>query len=153
MKSLADEHKLGSSADLGVNFHYRFSDFVNADFSMMNGEGYNSIQMDDVFKYSIGATMGTVRKFISRISCDFTTNKVTETTLVLFASWYITGKWNVAGEWITRANDGWQQDKNITGYSLYTKYDMNAKYQLFARFDKIGSNILEGGTTPWHPYR
>ena len=63
---------------------------------------------------------------------------------------YTSGKWNVAGEWITRANDGWQQDKNITGYSLYTKYDMNAKYQLFARFDKIGSNILEGGTTPWH---
>ena len=150
MKTLADENKLGTSADLGFNVNYKIGSFLNADFTMMNGEGYNSLQMDDVFKYSLGATIGKTDGFISRLSYDFTINEMTESTFLFFMSYFHKQRWNLASEFIYRKNEGWRADNNIVGYSIYGKFNLAPKYQLFARFDKIGSNILEGEINPWH---
>ena len=46
-KAFADEYKMGSSADLGTMIGYTFSKSFAADFSIMNGEGYSKLQMDD----------------------------------------------------------------------------------------------------------
>ena len=150
MKTLADEYKLGSSADLGINFHYVFNNLVDADFTIMNGEGYNSIQMDDVFKYGFGSTFKYPRNFTSRVFYDFAKNEIVETTLLLFTSYNYKKKWNIAGEIIFRKNNSWVDNNNIFGMSFYGKYNINEQYQLFARFDKIESNILEGESNPWN---
>ena len=150
MKTLADEYQLGSSADLGVNFHYTFSDYLDADLTIMNGEGYNNIQTDDIFKYGIGSTFRFPKNFTSRVFYDFQYNEMMETTLLLFSSYDFRGKWNIAGEVIWRKNNGWVENHNISGYSIYGKYNLTDQYQLFARFDKIESNILEGQTIPWN---
>ena len=150
MKTLADEYKLGSSADLGMNIHYKFNALVDADFTIMNGEGYNSIQMDDVFKYGMGATVRFPQNLTSRVFYDFSHNKINETTLLLFTSYDYKSKWNIAGEAIFRKNNGWEENHDIFGFSIFGKYNINPEYQLFARFDKIESNIPEGGTTPWN---
>ena len=150
MKTLADEYKLGSSADLGVNFHYAFSKIIGADFTIMNGEGYNNIQADDIFKYGIGSTIKFPKNFTSRIYYDFSVNKIIESSLLFFSSYDFRGKWNIAGEFIYRWNDGWDKSHNIFGMSLYGKYNIDKKFQLFARYDKIESNIPGGQTNPWH---
>jgi hypothetical protein len=150
MKTLADEYKLGSSADLGMNIHYTFSDYFNADFTIMNGEGYNSIQMDDVFKYGIGGTVVFPTNLTSRIFYDFSYNDINESTLLLFTSYDYNKKWNLAGEFLWRKNYGWQKDHNIFGLSVYGKYNLTSQYQLFARYDKITSNIPEGKINPWN---
>lgn len=150
MKTLADEYKLGASADLGVNFHYTFSEFIDADFTIMNGEGYNSIQMDDVFKYGVGSTVKFPKNITSRVFYDFTINEITESTLLLFTSYDYNKKWNIAGEFIYRKNDSWEKNHNIFGMSVYGKYNITSQYQLFARFDKISSNIQDGETNPWN---
>jgi len=150
MKTLADEYKLGSSADLGVNFHYAFSKTMDADFTVMNGEGYSNIQTDKIFKYGIGSTLRFPENITSRIYYDFSVNEITESSLLFFSSWDFRGRWNIAGEFIGRWNHGWDKNHNIFGMSLYGKYDITGKYQAFARFDKIESNILSGETTPWH---
>ena len=149
MKTLADEYQLGSSADLGVNFHYTFSDYLDADFTIMNGEGYNNIQTDDIFKYGIGSTFRFPKNFTSRVFYDFQYNELMETTLLLFSSYDFRGKWNIAGEFIFRGNDGWRENQDIFGMSLYGKYNLTEKYQLFARYDRITSNVLEGDENPW----
>jgi hypothetical protein len=150
MKTIADEHRLGSSADLGVNFHYNFSPKVDADFTIMNGEGYSSLQMDDVFKYSLGTTFRFPQNFTSRVVYDIMHNEISETTLTLFTSYDFRKKWNIAGEFVLRQNDGWKANQNIYAWSFYGKYNLNKKYQLFARYDKVESNILEDETLPWH---
>ncbi len=150
MKTLADEYKLGSSADLGINIHYKFSDFIDADFTIMNGEGYNNIQSDGIFKYGIGTTIKLPKNFTSRVFYDFSYNELFEKTLLLFTSYNFKNKWNIAGEFIFRKNNGWNKNKNIFGMSIYGKYNIAKKYQLFARYDKIESNILEGESSPWH---
>lgn len=150
MKTLADEYRLGSSADLGVNFHYAFSEKIDADFTIMNGEGYSSLQMDDVFKYSLGSTFRFPRNFTSRIVYDIMHSEISETTLLLFSSYDFRSKWNIAGEFVIRQNEGWMANHDIYAFSVFGKYNLNERYQLFARFDKIKSNILEGETLPWH---
>ncbi len=150
MKTLADEYQLGSSADLGANFHYAFNKRIDADFTVMNGEGYNNIQTDDIFKYGIGSTVRFPENFTSRIYYDFSVNEITESSLLFFSSYDFRGTWNMAGEFLCRWNDGWNEHHNIFGMSLYGKYNITGRFQLFARFDKITSNILSGETTPWH---
>lgn len=149
MKTIADEHRLGSSADLGVNFHYRFSDILDADLTMMNGEGYSSLQMDDVFKYSLGSTVRIPRNFTSRIVYDIMNNEISESTWLFFSSYDFRKVWNLAGEFVYRQNNGWKANHDIYAWSFYGKYNLNEKYQLFARYDRIESNILEGETLPW----
>ena len=150
MKTLADEYKLGSSADLGINFHYAFSDNFDADVTIMNGEGYNNIQTDGIFKYGVGSTLSFPENLTTRVFYDFTYNERMETTLLLFTSYDFRKKWNIAGEVIFRKNDGWDKHHNIFGLSVYGKYNITNVFQLFARFDKIESNILEGESAPWN---
>ncbi|SHF47086.1 hypothetical protein SAMN05444274_105346 [Mariniphaga anaerophila] len=150
MKTIADEHRLGASADLGVNFYYKFNELLDADLTIMNGEGYSSLQMDDVFKYSVGSTFKIPRNFTSRIVYDIMPKKISESTLLFFTSYDFRSKWNLAGEVVYRQNNGWKADYNILALSFYGKYNLNEKYQLFARYDKVESNILEGETLPWH---
>ncbi|MBN1819480.1 MAG: porin [Prolixibacteraceae bacterium] len=150
MKSFADEYKLGSSADLGVNFHYTFNKIIDVDFTVMNGEGYNNIQTDDIFKYGLGSNIKFPKNFISRIYYDFSVNEISESSILFFSSYDFRGKWNLAGEFIYRCNNAWEKSHNIFGISVYGKYNITDKYQLFARFDKIESNIPEGETNPWN---
>ncbi len=150
MKTLADEHRLGSSADLGVNIHYLLNDRASFDFTMMNGEGYSSLQMDDTFKYSLGSTIKFPRNFVSWVVFDISPNEHPETTITLFSSYDFRSKWNIAGEFILRQNDGWKRDHNILGFSIFGKYNLTSEYQLFVRYDKVESNIVEGETYPWH---
>ncbi len=149
MKTLADEYKLGSSADLGINFHYKFSDYIDADFTVENGEGYNNIQSDGIFKYGIGSTIHLPKNFTSHLFYDFTKNEIVQSTLLLFTSYDYKNKWNIAGEFILRKNEAWKNEHNIFGMSFYGKYNINSEFQLFARFDKIESNILKDETNPW----
>ncbi len=150
MKSLADEYRLGSSADLGINFHYDMNEKFDADITIMNGEGYNNIQSDGIFKYGVGSTVRYPDNFTSRVFYDFQYNELMETTLLLFTSYDFRGIWNIAGEVIWRKNNAWNENRNITAFSVYAKYNLTPQYQLFARFDKTESNILEGETIPWN---
>jgi len=150
MKTLADEYQLGQSADLGMNVNYKFANWIDADFSVSNGEGYSSIQMDDVFKYGIGSTFTLPGNFTSRVFYEFTKKEIIETTLTLFTSYAYKKIWNIAGEVVLRQNDKWKENQNILGWSVYAKYNLTKKYQLFARYDRLTSNTLEGEINPWN---
>lgn len=67
----------------------------------------------------------------------------------MFASYDFRTKWNLAAEFVLRQNHDWLAGRDIYAWSFYGKYNLSAKYQLFARFDKIDSNTLKGETLPW----
>lgn len=150
MKTIADEHRLGSSADLGLNLNYRFSENTDADFTIMNGEGYSSLQMDNIFKYSLGSTFRFPRNFTSRVVYDLMHNEITESTLLFFTSYDFRSRWNIAGEYLIRKNNEWMEEHNIYALSVYGKYNLNKQYQLFARYDQVRSNLLTGESQPWN---
>lgn len=150
MKTLADEYSIGSSADLGINLNYKFTDYWNADITIMNGEGYNNIQTDGIFKYAFGSTIKLPKNLTSRLYYDFTYNEILQSTYHVFASYDFNGKANIAGEALYRTNEKWKDNQNRYGFSVYAKYNILSKYQLFARFDKMASNRIEGEVMPWN---
>jgi len=150
MEVLADEYNFGASADLGANFHYSISKTIDADFTIMNGEGYTSLQMDDIFKYSVGSTIRLPRNFTSRVVYDWMRNGNSETNFLIFTSYDFRNIWNLAAEYIIRRNNGYVDNQDRQGFSVYGKYNINSKYQLFARYDIVASNVLEGETNPWN---
>jgi hypothetical protein len=150
MKCFADEYRLGSSADLGMSVEYKFNEMLTADFTVMNGEGYNNIQTDGIFKYGLGSTIVFLRNLTTRAYFDFSHDNITESSLTVFCSFDHNKKWNLAGEVIFKNNFDWKKDHNLYGVSFFGKYNITSKYQLFARYDWLGSNILDGEETPWH---
>ena len=70
--------------------------------------------------------------------------------MLLFSSYDHYSKWNLAGEFVFRQNEGWNENRNIYAYSFYGKYNLNDRFQLFARYDVIKSNILKEETKPWN---
>jgi hypothetical protein len=103
-----------------------------------------------VFKYSLGSTFKIPRNFTSRVVYDIMHDVISETTWLFFTSYDFRSKWNLAGEVVYRQNDSWKTGQNILALSFYGKYNLNSKFQLFARYDKVESNMLEGETLPWH---
>lgn len=150
MKTLADEHKLGSSADLGINVNYKFSSIWDFDFTIMNGEGYNNIQTDGIFEYGLGTTFKLPENFTSRLYYDMTYEEILQSTYHIFISYDFNKKANLGGEGIYRTNDKWKDGNERYGFSVYGKYNINDKFQLFARYDKMASNKIDGEENPWN---
>jgi len=148
-KTFADEYKLGSSADLGMMAEYKFSDKFTADVTMMNGEGYSSLQSDDVFKYAAGATFTPFKSLILRGYCDYMKDEVAQITPVAFISYTYKDNFNIAGEYNYQFNNNHKEGEDLYGYSIFSKYNLSKKLQLFARYDQLSSNIPDEKTTPW----
>lgn len=149
-KAFADEFKLGPSADLGALAVYKFSKTIEADLTIMNGEGFTRLQMDDKFKYAAGLTFTTRGSLINRMYVDYMHNHVSQITYTWVTSYTYRKNLNVVVEYNYQQNFNLQKNKDLYGYSIYGKYNIHSSYQLFARFDMLKSNVTEGGTVPWH---
>lgn len=149
-KAFADEFKIGPSADLGFQAVYRFNPLVTADFTMMNGEGFTRLQMDDSFKYGAGLTVGRQESWISRIYADYMKNGESQISWAAVTSATLLKKLNLTFEYNYQHNYALTRDHHLFGWSAYGKYTLGTRTQLFARYDQLRSNIPEGQTHPWH---
>jgi hypothetical protein len=149
-KAFADEYKLGPSADLGAMISYRFLPSLEADLTIMNGEGFTRLQMDDKYKYALGITYEFSQALLNRIYVDYMRNEVSQVSYVWVTSYTFKNNLNLVFEYNYQQNNNLKTGKDLYGYSVYGKYNIHPKYQLFARFDMLKSNIINGETVPWH---
>lgn len=147
-KSFQDEYKFGSSADIGANIQYKINDNISVDGTICNGEGYKSLQNDNTYKQAFGTTISLLNNFTFRFYCDFTTKSETESTFSSFIG-YKTDRYNFAAEYSYRNNNDFRKNYNHSGYSIYGSYNITDNINLFARFDRIESNILINFENPW----
>ena len=147
-KSFQDAYKFNSSADLGFNIDYTFADFISADFSLINGEGYKLIQSDDYLRPGLGITANPVKSVTARLFVDTMGDTVKQQSLATFLAY--TGKKIVLGaEYNYQTNYGMKDGRDIYGTSFFATFKPNNKIMLFARFDDLRSKVLEGQTEPW----
>ena len=149
-KSFQDEHKFGSSADIGANIIYKFNEKISADFTIMNGEGYIKLQADDTYKSALGITFKPVNNLITRFYYDFTKKNITQSTLSTFVGYRFLKRFSLAFEFNYESNYLFQKNKNMSGISTYTTYEINNKFQLFGRYDRLSSNIIKDEENPWN---
>jgi opacity protein-like surface antigen len=158
-KSFQDEYKFGYSADLGMTVAYNFNKYISADIGFFNGEGYKNINLKyGDFKGSAGITIHPVERIQLRLYYDIMNNNDTslnsdsrqnQSTLAGFLGFRITDKFRIAGEYNYQKQHTNIKDHNLFGYSFYSTYVFNKKFEIYGRVDILSSNILEGETESW----
>lgn len=147
-KTFQDAYNFNSSADLGFNIDYQFSDFISADFSVINGEGYKLIQNDNYVRPGFGITANPIKKITARLFVDTMGDTLKQQSLATFLA-YTGNKLVLGAEYNYQKNYSMKDGHDIYGISLYATYSPNDKFMLFGRFDDLKSKALVGQSNPW----
>lgn len=148
--SFQDKYKFGPSADIGAFFNYKFNNFISADVSLVNGEGYNSVQNDESFKATAGITVNPYNWLTLRLYSDrFTQADEKQFTLATFAGLKFK-PFELAAEFNYQANNKNNPGFNWYGLSTYTKINITKKINVFGRYDILRSVITRTETLPWN---
>ncbi|CCZ06994.1 hypothetical protein [Culturomica sp.] len=142
LKSFDDEYKFGPSADMGIIGKYRFNDYISADLSFTNGEGYKKINKDNNYRYGAGVTLTPVTDLTFRIYGDIYTGNSDSTenqsNLSLFAG-YRHKLFRIGAEYNKLWNATFTEGNNKDGYSVYTSVNAGKKFTVFGRYDYLHS--------------
>jgi len=147
-KSYQDAYKFNASADLGFNIDYTFADFISADFSIINGEGYKLIQADNMVRPGMGVTVNPVKTVTARVFVDTYGKDVKQQSLATFIA-YAGKKLVLAGEYNYQKNYSRVKGQDIYGTSFFGTYKPAKNLMVFGRFDDLKSKLLEGESEPW----
>ncbi|MEN8225700.1 MAG: hypothetical protein ABFS05_10115 [Bacteroidota bacterium] len=149
-KSFQDAYRLNPSADLGLTVKYDFFDFLSADFSLFNGDGYKIIKVDTALKVAGGVTATPLKGLILRVYYDYMKREAPEQTISVFAG-YTFKKIRLGGEYNHQLNHGMIKDKDFSGYSIYSAYQLHKRWSVFARYDNLYSEKMEStDENPWN---
>ncbi len=143
-KSAMDQYKFGSSRDLGFTLSYDIAKWVSIDATMVNGEGYKNVGIDNNYKYAIGATFKPVKGLAIRAYADIyskndeTENQKNQQTASIFAG-YNHDKFSIGAEydymWNTKFKDGNSQSI----FSVYTTVKVHKQVSIYARYDNYAT--------------
>lgn len=149
MKSYQDEYKFNASADLGVTFEYEFADFISADFSIINGEGYKKVQSDKYVRPALGVSLTPAKGLLARGYVDQMGGDVKQQSLATLLA-YSNKKLVVAGEYNYQSNYKMVDGQDMYGTSFYATYKLEDKWEIYARYDDLNSKALNGEQDGWN---
>lgn len=147
-KTFQDAYNFNSSADLGFNIEYEFTDFLSADFSIINGEGYKRLQSDDYLRPGFGITAKPIKNITTRIFADYMGDEIKQQSLALFLA-YTGRKLTVGAEYNYQKNFAMKEGQDVYGPSFYASLRATDKVNVFARYDHLKSKALPGKIDPW----
>jgi hypothetical protein len=148
-KSFQDAYKFSASADLGVSAKYSFTDWLQADLMIVNGEGYKSLQSDDQFKSGLGISFFPIKELTVRGYYDVMGSTNTQSTASGVVA-YKTKKFTAAAEYNLQQNVGNTEGKEMSGTSVYANFVPAKNVKVFARYDMLTSNTLSGENDNWN---
>jgi hypothetical protein len=140
----------GFVADLGVLVDYKFNDIFRGDISIMNGEGYSELQLDNSVKTSVGLTITPVRQLAFRLYGDIDKPMGTwQYTLVGFAG-FKNELITFGAEVSYKSNMNQILGHNIWGLSGTSGINVSKHAEIFVRYDYSTSVKLPGETIKWN---
>ena len=140
-KSFQDAYKFNSSADLGFNIDYQFADFISADFSVINGEGYKLLQNDNYVRPGLGVTLNPIKNITARVFVDNMGDSIKQQSLATFLA-YTNKKLVLGAEYNYQRNYSMKDGRDIYGTSFFATYAPTSKLKIFGRFDDLKSKAL-----------
>ena len=149
MKPFQDEYGFGTSADLGASIDYKFADFISADFTVMNGEGYKKLQSDDTYKAGLGITVTPIKNLDIRFYSDYMKQEFAQQTYVFYAG-YKSDNFRVGADYNIQKNQNLVENHDYSGFSVYSAVNLSKKFGVYGRLDYLTSETLEGASDPWN---
>jgi hypothetical protein len=149
-KPFQDLNGYGTDSDLGVSVDYKFSDIIEADLSLLNGEGGGNLQLDNDLKSSGGLTITPSETVTIRLYSDVMKNKnVWQNTSIFFAG-YKSKKFFLGAEFNYKTNLDTINGHNDWGVSASGGVNLSEKTLLFSRFDLARSVVPHGEPVNWN---
>jgi hypothetical protein len=140
----------GVVADLGFVAEYKFSGIVSADYTLMNGEGYSNIQLDDNLKNSLGITITPNTHLAIRIYGDIIRREGIWQPLAIAFIGYKNDLLTIGGEISYKSNTDLTKGHHLWGFSSTGGVNLSEKTQFFVRYDYAASFKMEGDSKPWN---
>jgi hypothetical protein len=148
-KSYMDEYRFGSSADLGAGIQYTPSKKISADLVLSNGEGYKNLQFDNAYRVGAGITLVPIKGLTLRTYYTIQTSEVHDMIFSGFVGYQIS-RFRIGGEYNHELNYKFNEGHNRYGYSVYSTFSLFPRWEVFARYDQVYSNILPEEEVPWN---
>jgi len=143
LKSFQDEYKYNGSADLGLSVDYKINKIISVDAIVQNGEGYKHVDATGTYRGGLGTTIN-FKPITFRLYYDISSKPdVQRQNISTFIGYKFKKSFRIAGEYNYQLNNAFVEDHNMFGFSVYTTYIINKKFEVFARYDKSQSNIIE----------
>jgi len=140
----------GPTADLGIIADYKFSDIVDVDITLMNGEGYYKVQLDNNVKPSLGITITPIKELAFRVYYDLIRIQgLWQKTYVGFAG-FKNDKVTIGGEINYKSNLDLVKGHNAWGFSGTGAVSLTNKLEFFTRYDYTTSVIVPGDASQWN---
>jgi len=155
-KGILNEFKFGPSADLGINSEFTINPKFKINLFILNGEGYKSLQ-DNNGHQKMGTSFiyNFSEKFTGKIYIDSQRSENTKSIKnnSIFLG-YNNSDFRVGVEYgkikNSRTYKNAEDDHNRDGFSVFGSKKLSKNYELFARYDKISSNVLSGESKSWN---
>lgn len=162
-KSHQDLYGFGYDSDLGLKAKYAFTDWLSADFAIMNGEGTLNLNNNNTYKYGLGITLKPVNGFTVRAYGDLygkssdlypepvpgeTASYKNQSTVALFAG-YSNHRFSLGAEYNHQMNRSFVNGCDYTGFSVYASAPLNDKFGLYGKYDYVETETPDKITYDW----
>jgi len=128
-------HGFGFVSDLGVVIDYKFNDIFSGDITVMNGEGFYELQLDNNVKSSLGLTINPNQNFMFRVYGDhYRVPGLNQFTGVVFAG-YKNKYFYVGADYSYKSNVNGMSGHNTWAISTLNGVYITEKDELFFRYD------------------
>lgn len=137
-------------ADLGISADYKINDIVSADFTLMNGEGYSSLQLDNNLKPSFGLTITPIKQIAIRLYSDFLKKDgLWQNTYIAFVG-FKNDNMYIGGEVSYKTHLELVKGHHAWGISSTAGINLTKKNEFFTRIDYSASVIGPGDAAEWN---
>jgi hypothetical protein len=149
-KPIQDWYCFGTDSDLGISVDYKFSNILEADLSLVNGEGGGNLELDNNLKSAGGLTLRPSENVTVRLYGDVTKNKnVWQNTSLLFAG-YRSKNFFLGAEFDFKTNLDTINGHNAWGISATGGVNLSEKILFFSRYDLARSVVPAGENRNWN---
>ena len=140
----------GYSADIGIVATYKFNQIVEADITVMNGEGYYSLQLDNDIRVSAGLSVTPTDRVALRFYGDIQKKEgLVQNTLIGFAG-YRSPLFYIGSEITYKSNLDLTEGHHAWGTSTTAGVTVFDKTEIFARYDLGNSVVPEDEDLRWN---
>lgn len=146
------ESKNGYSfvADMGVALDYTISDIFKMDFTLMNGEGYSELQMNNSVRTAVGLNITPISNGVIRLYTDFDhPNNVWQNLSIIFIG-YKNELITFGAEAAYKTNVDKINGHHGWGLSGTCAVTVAPKTEVFGRYDFTSSSIMPDETLQWN---
>ncbi|MDY0086752.1 MAG: hypothetical protein RBR84_12600 [Bacteroidales bacterium] len=149
-KVFLDAYRFAPTADIGIGMEYELNQKISVYTALMNGEGYDQLQHDNTYEWSVGMQFTPLSWLLLRANLDYSKKLVSETMTSLFAGLRFKGDYVAGLETNWLHNESFKSGNERYGYSVFGHKTWQKKYAVFARYDWLESNIPKGYNYPWN---